>query len=149
MAKEYVWKLPTENGEKEITCEADGNKYHLYIGDVFIKTVYKNISGDADVELTIAGVPCRFVAFSDKPDIVVDGRMIGSGKLYESIKRENNKNLATWAMIEILMGVLGFVFYVLLLNPKGNFTSYIPAFAVCLLFIIFGAVELYNLNKKK
>ena len=99
MAKEYVWKLPTENGEKEITCEADGNKYHLYIGDVFIKTVYKNMSGDADVELTIAGVPCRFVAFSDQPDIVVDGRMIGSGKLYESIKRENNKNLAIIARV--------------------------------------------------
>ena len=28
MAKEYSWKLATENGEKEVTCEADGNKYY-------------------------------------------------------------------------------------------------------------------------
>ena len=70
MSKEYSWKLPTENGEKEVTCEADGNKYHIYLGDAFIKTVFKNMSGNADVELTIAGVPCRFVAFSDVPDLV-------------------------------------------------------------------------------
>ena len=41
MAKEYTWKLPTENGEKEVTCEVDGNKYHLYVGDAFVKTVFK------------------------------------------------------------------------------------------------------------
>ena len=65
MSKEYSWKLPTETGEKEVTCEVDGNKYHIYIGDAFVKTVFKNMSGGADVELTIAGVPCRFVSFAD------------------------------------------------------------------------------------
>ena len=149
MAKEYIWKLPTENGEKEITCEADGNKYHIYIGDAFVKTVYKNMSGNTDVELTLGGVPCRFVSFSDKPDLVVDGRMLGSGKLYEAEKAENRKNLATFAICEIFVGLLGFLFYVLWLNPKGNFTSYLPALAISLVFIIFGAVELYNINKKK
>ncbi len=149
MAKEYVWKLPTENGEKEITCEADGNKYHLYIGDAFIKTVFKNMSGNAEVEMTIAGVPCIFVSVADKPDLVVDGRMLGSGKLYEAEKRENSKNLATFALIEIFIGIAALIAFVVWSISKENFFSYIPSFIIPIAFIIFGAVELYNINKKK
>jgi hypothetical protein len=149
MAKEYVWKLPTENGEKEVTCEADGNKYHIYIGDAFIKTVYKNMSGNADVELTIAGVPCRFVSFSDKPDLVVDGRMIGSGKLYETEKSNSRKNAATFAVGEIFAGIFAFILAAVWSFQKADLVMHLPAFAISLVFIIFGAVELYNLNKKK
>jgi hypothetical protein len=157
MAKEYVWKLPTEHGEKEITCEADGNKYHLYIGDAFIKTVYKNMSGNAEVELTIAGVPCIFVSFSDKPDLVVEGRMLGSGKLYEAEKRENGKNLATFGLIEIFIGIVALIVAVVMLFSSkdafsGDFTyivSYLPSFIIPIAFIIFGAIEIYNVNKEK
>ena len=149
MSKEYSWKLPTENGEKEVTCEADGNKYHIYLGDAFIKTVFKNMSGNADVELTIAGVPCRFVAFSDVPDLVVDGIMLGSGKSYEEAKRAEGKNAATFAICEIFIGLIALVAFVAWSISKDSFVSYIPSFIVPIVFIIFGAVELYNINKKK
>lgn len=149
MGKEHIWKLAAENGEKEITCQEDGNKYHIYIGDAFVKTVFKNMSGNADVELTLGGVPCRFVSFADKPDLVVDGKMIESGKLYEEEKSKAGKNAATFAIFEILIGLFGFVLSVVWTIQRANFTSHIPTFAISLLFIIFGAVELYNLNKKK
>ena len=149
MGKEYIWKLPTENGEKEITCQADGNKYHIYIGDAFVTTVYKNMSGNADVELTLGGVPCRFVSFADKPDLVVDGRMIGSGKLYETEKTESRKNQATFAICEILIGIIALVAFIAWSVSKDSFVSYIPSFAIPVVFIIFGVVELYNINKKK
>jgi len=149
MAKEYTWNLPTENGEKVITCEADGNKYHVYVGDAFVTTVYKNMSGNADVELTLAGVPCRFVSFSDKPDLAVNGRMLGSGKLYEAEKSIYRKNAATFAICEILIGLIALVSFIAWSVSKANFVSYIPAFIIPIVFIIFGAVELYNINKKK
>ena len=149
MSKEYSWKLPTENGEREVTCEADGNKYHIYVGDAFVKTVFKNMSGGADVELTIAGVPCRFVSFADKPDLVVDGVMLGSGKSYEEEKRADGKNAATFAVCEILIGIIALAAFIAWSASKGNFVSYIPSFLSPVVFIIFGAVELYNINKKK
>ena len=149
MSKEYSWKLPTENGEREVTCEADGNKYHIYVGDAFVKTVFKNMSGGADVELTIAGVPCRFVSFADKPDLVVDGVMLGSGKSYEEEKRADGKNAATFAVCEILIGIIALAAFIAWSASKGNFVSYIPSFLIPVVFIIFGAVELYNINKKK
>ena len=157
MKKEYTWKLPTENGEKEITCEVDGNKYHIYVGNAFVKTVFKNMSGNAEVELTLAGVPCRFVSLADKPDIVVDGRMLGSGTLYETEKKENEKNLITFALIEIFIGIAALVVAVMMAfsgeNMKsGDMTylvSYIPAFIIPIAFIIFGAVEIHNINKNK
>ena len=149
MAKEYSWKLATENGEKEVTCEADGNKYHVYLGDAFIKTVYKNMSGNADVELTIAGVPCRLVVFSDKPDLVVDGKMLGSGKLYETEKSNSRKNAATFAVGEIFAGIFAFILAAVWSFQARDVVKHIPAFAVSLMFIIFGIVELYNINKEK
>jgi hypothetical protein len=149
MAKEYTWKLPTENGEKEVTCEVDGNKYHLYVGDAFVKTVFKNMSGGADVELTIAGVPCRFVSFSDKPDLVVDGIMLGSGKSYETEKKADGKNAATFAIFEIVIGLIALVAFIAWSVANDSFRSYLPSFLIPIVFIIFGAVELYNINKKK
>ena len=149
MSKEYSWKLPTENGEKEVTCEADGNKYHIYVGDAFVKTVFKNMSGGADVELTIAGVPCRFVSFADKPDLVVDGVMLGSGKSYDEEKRAEGKSAATFAICEIFIGLIALVAFIVWSISRDSFFSYIPSFLIPVVFIIFGAVELYNINKKK
>ena len=157
MGKEYVWKLPTENGEKEITCEADGNKYHLDSGDAFIKTVFKNMSGNAEVDLTIAGVPCKFVSLADKPDLVVDGRMLGSGNLYKTEKCENEKNLITFALIEIFIGIAALIVAIVMAFSDKNvfsgdwtyFASYAPSFIIPIAFIIFGSVEIYNINKRK
>ena len=149
MGKEHIWKLATENGEKEVTCQEDGNKYHIYIGDAFVKTIFKNMSGNADVELTLGGVPCRFVSFADKPDLVVDGKMIESGKMYEEEKSRSRKNIATWAICEILLGIIALAMFVFWSVSKNNFVSYIPSFIIPVMFIVFGAYELYNLNKKK
>ena len=149
MSKECTWKLPTENGEKEVTCEVDGNKYHIYIGDAFVKTVFKNMAGGADVELTIAGVPCRFVSFADKPDLVVDGKMLGSGKSYEAEKREDGKNAAAFAIGEIFIGLIALVAFIAWAISKDSFVSYLPSYLIPIVFIIFGAVELYNIHKKK
>lgn len=149
MGKEYIWKLPTENGEKDITCQADGNKYHVYIGDAFVTTVYKDMSGNADTELTIAGVPCRLVAFSDKPDLVVGGKMIGSGKSYEEEKIRQRRNIATMGVLDIIVGLISFALALVWSIQRANFVPQIPAFAISLVFIIFGLLEFYNLNKKK
>jgi hypothetical protein len=94
---------------------------------------------------------------ADKPDIVVDGRMLGSGTLYETEKKENEKNLITFALIEILIGIAALVVAVMMAfsgeNMKsGDMTylvSYIPAFIIPIAFIIFGAVEIHNINNKK
>ena len=149
MSKEYIWKLPTENGEKEITCEVDGNKYHIYVGDAFVKTVFKNMSGNAEEELTLAGVPCIFVSFADKPDLVVDGKMLGSGKDYEAEKIVHSKNSATFAIGEIFFGIVAIIIGLAMGVSDKNFVSYLPLLIIPVTFIIFGSVELYNLNKKK
>ena len=149
MAKEYIWKLQTESGEKEVTCVPDGSKYHIYIGDAFVTSVFKNMSGNADVELTLGGVPCRFVSFAEKPDLVVDGRLLSNGKSYETVKSDARKNAATVAAIEIMIGLIALVYAIFAYVIKGNFAAAIPVLVIPLAFIIFGAWELYNLNNKK
>jgi hypothetical protein len=83
--------------------------------------------------------------------------MLGSGKLYEAEKRENGKNLATFGLIEIFIGIVALIVAVVMLFSSkdafsGDFTyivSYLPSFIIPIAFIIFGAIEIYNVNKEK
>ena len=148
MSKEYVWKLPVGGAEKEITCEASGNKYFLYVGDAFVDTYYKNTAGDVDVEVTLCGVPCRFVSLGDKPDLVVDGVMLSSGKDYAAEKAKHTKANKGFALAEIVVGVFALASLVLYAILKGNLTALLPVFVVPAGFIALGVYELLSAYKK-
>jgi hypothetical protein len=148
MSKEYVWKLPVEGTEKEISCEASGNKYFLYVGDAFVDTFYKNASGDVDEEVTLCGVPCRFVSFGDKPDLVVDGVMLSSGKDYEKEKAARTKANKGFAVAEVVVGVFALASLIIYAIVKGNLTALLPVFVVPAGFIALGVYELLSAYKK-
>ena len=148
MSKEYVWKLPVEGTEKEISCEASGNKYFLYVGDAFVDTFYKNASGDVDEEVTLCGVPCRFVSFGDKPDLVVDGVMLSSGKDYEKEKTARTKANKGFAVAEVVVGVFALASLIIYALVKGNLTALLPVFVVPAGFIALGVYELLSAYKK-
>ena len=148
MSKEYVWKLPVEGTEKEISCEASGNKYFLYVGDAFVDTFYKNASGDVDDEVTLCGVPCRFVSFGDKPDLVVDGVMLSSGKDYEKEKTARTKANKGFAVAEVVVGVFALASLIIYAIVKGNLTALLPVFVVPVGFIALGVYELLSAYKK-
>lgn len=151
MSKEYIWKLPVGDTEKEITCEIDGNKYFIYVGDAFVTTFYKTSSGDIDEAITLCGVPCRFVAFNEKPDLLIEGSdiLLGSGKSYSQSKAARKKSNRIFAIAEIIIGVFALASFIILAIIKYSFTSFIPTYIIPLAFIILGSWELYNMNKKK
>ncbi len=148
MGKEYTWTLTVGESEKEISCEASGNKYFLYAGDAFIGTYYKNTSGDLDEEVELYGVPCRFVSFNDKPDLVVDGIMLSSGKAYEEEKGKRTKSNKVFAYAEIVIGVFALAAFIIYAVVKGNLTLLWPTFIVPLAFIALGIYELCSMGKK-
>ncbi len=148
MSKEYTWKLPVGGAEKEISCEASGNKYFLYAGDAFVDTYYKNTSGDVDEEVVLYGIPCRFVSFGDKPDLVVDGVMLSCGKSYEAEKAARAKTNKGFAVAEIVIGVFALAAFIIFAIVKDRLTMLIPAFIVPLAFIVFGVWELCSIAKK-
>ena len=151
MSKEYIWKLPVGDTEKEITCEMDGNKYFIYVGDAFVTTFYKTSTGDIDKPITLCGVPCRFVAFNDSPDLLVEGSdvLLGSGKSYSQRKTERKKSNRIFALAEIIIGLFALASFIILAITKNNFAAFIPAYIIPLGFIILGTWDLYNINKKK
>ncbi len=148
MGKEYTWKLTVGESEKEVSCEASGNKYFLYAGDAFVDTYYKNTSGDLDEEVVLYGVPCRFVSFNDKPDLVVDGVMLSSGKSYEEEKGKRTKSNKTFAYAEIVIGIFALAAFIIYAIVKSNITLLFPTFIVPLAFIALGIYELCSISKK-
>ncbi len=148
MGKEYTWKLTVGESEKEVSCEASGNKYFLYAGDAFVDTYYKNTSGDLDEEVVLYGVPCRFVSFNDKPDLVLDGVMLSSGKSYEEEKSKRTKSNKTFAYVEIVIGVFTLAAFIIYAIVKNNITLLFPILVAPLAFIALGIYEICSITKK-
>lgn len=157
MSKEYTWYLTVENTEKEIVCQAEGNKYFIYSGDAFVTTFYKSSTGDVDEEITLCGIPCRFVAFNEKPDLLIVGTdtLLGSGKSYTAEKAARGKANKAFALAELFIGIFTLVALLISALSKGSLELYflfpIPAGFIMLFpigFIILGSIDLYNLNKK-
>lgn len=149
MAKEYKWMLPVGDAEKEISCEVDGNKYHLYIGDAFVKTYYKATTGETDEAVELCGVPCRFVAFNEKPDIVVDGKLLSNGKSYEEARNKRSKFNKSFAISELAVGIFSLAAFVIWMIVKNTFSTHFVFLILPLAFILFGIYELCQLSKKE
>ena len=111
-------------------------------------TFYKNASGDVDDEVTLCGVPCRFVSFGDKPDLVVDGVMLSSGKDYEKEKTARTKANKGFAVAEVVVGVFALASLIIYAIVKGNLTALLPVFVVPVGFIALGVYELLSAYKK-
>lgn len=144
MAKEYTWTL----GEKEISCQESGNKYFIYEGEKFITTVYKKMFGIIDEELTLCGITCRFVVLNEKPDLAVDGTLLGSGGNYAEQKEKHRKSACAGAAAEIILGLAALCGLIIFSVIKQNVLYYIPAFAVATIFCVFGGWEIWA-NRKK
>lgn len=144
MGKEYTWTV----GEKEISCQEDGNKYFIYEGDKFITTVYKKMFGIIDEEIELGGVTCRFVVLNEKPDVAVDGTFLDSGENYAEKKEKRRKNACAWAAAEIVISLAALAFLVVFAIINQRVKDYVPAFAAALIFCVFGVWEMWS-NRRK
>ncbi len=144
MAKEYTWTI---NG-KEISCQESGNKFFIYEGDDFVATVYKKTFGITDEEVTVCGVPCRFVVINEKPDIAVDGIFLGSRKSYSEQAKEQRRRARLFAVAEIIFGLIAFAASIILSVTKTT-VIYTPFLgAVAAVSCIYGIFELISSRKK-
>lgn len=144
MAKEYNWVL---NG-KELSCEDSGNKFFIYEGEKFITTIYKKTFGNVDEELTLCGVPCRFVVIGEKPDIAVNGVFIGSGENYEDKAAKQRKRSRLWGISELAVGIAILCFMIARYIGGGKEFWVLPVSVVAALIAVFGAWDIIA-NRKK
>lgn len=119
MAKEIVWNVLIDGMQYRITCENTGNKYIIHCDDDFVKNIYREGAGFSadhpEEPLTIHGKDCLFVVWDGKPDLVVDGMMLGRSIDYQKALTKRIKDFGLCYRIIFCCGAALLTLGVLLL----------------------------------
>jgi hypothetical protein len=110
MAKEYFWDVTIDGEPHQLYCSFTGNKYVLYVDDDHIANVYRKSVATMwhgmEEPVTICGKECLFLVWDEKPDFVIDGRLIGKNIDYEKALKKKNNSLFTAYRIVFGAGLL-------------------------------------------
>ena len=96
MGKEYTWNVTVAGVTHRVSCVTANNKYQIFVDDDFLTNVYrKSVRAMAreglEEGLDICGKECLFLVWDEKPDLVVDGVLLGQGIDFASAKEKRFK----------------------------------------------------------
>ena len=127
--REHTWNVTIDGVQHEVYCRFEGNRYVLYADDDHVANVYRKSAHTMwygmEEPVTMFGKPCIFIVWDEKPDIVVDGRIIGRGVDYEKAlaKKNNRPSLGYWIIFWAGVFLL-LVVAALVLTKWRNITSW-------------------------
>lgn len=80
MKKEYKWKVSVDGEIHVVHCEPFKTVFDVYVdGDLAIRVPRRNDEGtDMEEEIHVGSKLCRFVVYDGKPDLAVDGVLMGA-----------------------------------------------------------------------
>lgn len=96
MKREYLWKVTLDGTAHEVYCRFAGDRYLLYADGVYVTEILrKSVTTmwyGMKKSITVFGKPCLFIVWDERPDLVMDGRLIGRGMDYEkALKRWSSR----------------------------------------------------------
>jgi uncharacterized protein YacL (UPF0231 family) len=95
MKKEYTWDVTIDGENHRVSCNLAGNKYQIWVDDEELTVVYRQshrqMRNGLEREFSIGGKKCLFVVWDEKPDLVVEGMLLKSGKDYFQEKAKRKK----------------------------------------------------------
>jgi hypothetical protein len=127
--REHTWDVTIDGVQHEVYCRFEGNRYVLYADDDHVANIYRKSTHTMwqgmEEPVTICGKPCIFIVWDEKPDIVVDGRIVGRGISYEKALKKKNSGFLVGYRIFFWVGVLLVsVVAALALNRWGSIISW-------------------------
>ena len=154
--REHTWDVTVDGVEHQVYCRFEGNRYVLYADDDHVANVYRKsvhtMWQGMEEPVTMFGKPCSFIVWDEKPDIVVDGRIIGRGISYEkALKRKDSRLKIAYGAVfysGILLLIVLFLRLCLGLHPEDWFDAVISAVAG-LWMTIWGGKNMFQLTGRK
>ena len=111
--REHTWNVIIDGVEHLIYCCFEGNRYVLYADDDHVANVYRKsvraMWQGLEEPVTICGKPCLFIVWDEKPDIVVNGMLVGKGVDYHIALKKKNSGMRLgyrtvfWAGVALLV----------------------------------------------
>ena len=152
MAKDLKWNVMIDGGEHLVSCAPQTSLFDVYVdGELAIRVPRKMKHDDSDSEydLIIAGKLCQFVVYDGKPDLCVDGILIGAQRELDRLEQRSRRRRLFAGMGLILASTYCiFLWFIYELAGSPFFGGRI-ALVLFFVLIIVGIWLLLSVLKKK
>jgi len=153
MEKQQKWEVTIDGQEYTVTCVTMKTLFEIYVdGDLVMNVPRKmrNDDSDSEYDIRIGGKRCQIVVYDGKPDLCVDGILIGAQREMDQKERRNRRLMILGGLLSIMMSSYATFLWVIY-EIGGN-----PIFGgvlslIFIQFFFFGGIVLIlaALRKKK
>jgi len=152
LAKDLKWNVIIDDAEHVVSCVTQTSLYDVYVDDELVIRVprkMKNDDSDSEYDLTVAGKRCQFVIYDGKPDLCVDGILIGAQDELDRLDRRSRRRRLFAGMGLIIASTYAiFLWFVYQLAGTPFFGGYV-ALVLFFVLIIVGVGLLLSVLRKK
>ena len=105
MEKQLTWETEVGGVVYTVTCEKQKTLFDVYVdGELAIKVPrkMKNDDSDSEYDLRIGGKRCQFVVYDGKPDLCVDGILLGAERELQQEEVRNRRRKIICGIMAVL-----------------------------------------------
>ncbi len=114
--KEYCWEAELAGRKRKIICVRNHNKYNIFVDEDFHSSVYRESGRQMSTfgmekPVVIDGETCFLVVWNEKPDFVVNGKLLSQNTDYEKAVQDRKRSMCNFWDLVFLIGcfLLAFV----------------------------------------
>ena len=153
MAKELKWEAEIDGEVYQVHCVTQTSLYDVYVNEELVIRVprkMKNDDSDSEYDLTIGGKRCQFVVYDGRPDLCVDGILLGAQSELDYLERRSRRRrlFAGMALIAACTYAI-FLWFVYELAGQPFFGGYVALFLFFALILVGIGLLLSVIKKKK
>ena len=152
MAKELKWEAEIDGETYLVHCIPQTSLFDVYVNEelaIRVPRKMKHDDSDSEYDLTIGGKRCQFVIYGGKPDLCVDGILLGAQAELDYLDRRSRRRRLFAGMGLIAASTYAiFLWFVYELAGQPFFGGYIALFLFFALIIV-GIGLLLSVLKKK
>lgn len=152
MAKDLKWNVIIDGTEHLVSCVLQTSLFDVYVDDelaIRVPRKMKHDDSDSEYDLVIAGKNCQFVVYDGKPDLCVDGILIGAQRELDWLDRRSRRRRLFAGMGLIIACTYAiFLWFVYELAGTPFFGGYV-ALILFFALIVVGIGLLLSVLKKK
>ena len=152
MAKELKWEVEVEGQAYLVYCVPQTSLFDVYVNEelaIRVPRKMKHDDSDSEYDLKIGGKTCQFVIYGGKPDLCVDGILLGAQAELDFLDRRSRRR-RLFAGIGLIAASTYATFLWLIYELAGQpfFGGYVALFLFIALVIV-GIGLLLSVLKKK
>lgn len=152
LAKDLKWNVIIDGTEHLVSCVPQTSLFDVYVDEelaIRVPRKMKHDDSDSEYDLTVAGKLCQFVVYDGKPDLCVDGILLGAQRELDRLELRSHRRRLFAGMGLILASTYCiFLWFIYELAGTPFFGGYVALALFCALVVV-GICLLLSLLKKK